>query len=73
MPYLSNNDHTHTHALPSSCSAKPTQKVYPICTIRSTPDKPVHCIVWAKEAFKLVFGKVSQLVLVGLFLYLVWV
>jgi ubiquitin-like 1-activating enzyme E1 B len=38
------------------CRAKTTQKVYPICTIRSTPDKPVHCIVWAKEAFKLVFG-----------------
>jgi molybdopterin/thiamine biosynthesis adenylyltransferase len=30
------------------CIPKPTQKVYPICTIRSTPDKPVHCIVWAK-------------------------
>lgn len=30
------------------CYPKPTQKVYPICTIRSTPDKPVHCIVWAK-------------------------
>jgi ubiquitin-like 1-activating enzyme E1 B len=30
------------------CVPKPTQKVYPICTIRSTPDKPVHCIVWAK-------------------------
>ena len=29
---------------------------YPICTIRSTPDKPVHCIVWAKELFKLLFG-----------------
>eukprot|EP00605_Chrysophyceae_sp_TOSAG23-4_P001648 GSChrysophyteH1.ASY1.ANO1.1809.1 assembled CDS len=39
------------------CSEKPTQKVYPICTIRSTPDKPVHCIVWAKEAFKLLFGR----------------
>ena len=38
------------------CEEKATQKVYPICTIRSTPDKPVHCVVWAKEAFKLVFG-----------------
>lgn len=38
------------------CEPKPTQKVYPICTIRSTPEKPVHCIVWAKECFKLVFG-----------------
>jgi len=35
-------------------------KVYPICTIRSTPDKPVHCIVWAKECFKLIFGLTSE-------------
>jgi len=38
------------------CQAKPTQKVYPICTIRSTPSQPVHCIVWAKELYKLCFG-----------------
>ena len=38
------------------CTPKTTQKVYPICTIRSTPDKPVHCIVWGKECFKLIFG-----------------
>lgn len=42
------------------CQPKPTQKVYPICTIRSTPDKPVHCIVWAKELFKLLFNKPSE-------------
>lgn len=42
------------------CSAKPTQKVYPICTIRSTPDKPVHCIVWAKELYKLLFGNAAD-------------
>lgn len=42
------------------CNPKPTQKVYPICTIRSTPDKPVHCIVWAKEFFKLLFGTPSE-------------
>ena len=39
------------------CQPKPTQKVYPICTIRSTPSQPVHCIVWGKELFKLMFGK----------------
>jgi len=38
------------------CQPKPTQKVYPICTIRSTPSQPVHCIVWAKELYKLCFG-----------------
>lgn len=42
------------------CQPKPTQKVYPICTIRSTPDKPVHCVVWAKELFKLLFGATSD-------------
>ena len=38
------------------CQAKATQKVYPICTIRSTPSMPVHCIVWGKELYKLCFG-----------------
>jgi len=38
------------------CQTKPTQKVYPICTIRSTPSMPVHTIVWAKELYKLCFG-----------------
>ena len=42
------------------CIPKPTQKTYPICTIRSTPDKPVHCVVWAKELFKLVFGPTAD-------------
>lgn len=42
------------------CFPKPAPKVYPICTIRSTPDKPVHCIVWAKECYKLLFGKPSE-------------
>ena len=37
------------------CQPKATQKVYPICTIRSTPSQPVHCIVWAKELFTLMF------------------
>ncbi|RHY30979.1 hypothetical protein DYB32_005255 [Aphanomyces invadans] len=42
------------------CTEKATSKVYPICTIRSTPDKMVHCIVWAKECFKLLFGKMED-------------
>lgn len=28
---------------------KPTPKTYPVCTIRSTPSQPIHCIVWAKS------------------------
>jgi len=32
------------------------QRTYPVCTIRATPDKPVHCVVWAKLMFALLFG-----------------
>ncbi|CAI5735295.1 unnamed protein product [Peronospora destructor] len=42
------------------CTPKVSQKQYPICTIRSTPDKMVHCIVWAKECYKLLFGKAED-------------
>jgi len=38
------------------CQAKPTVKVYPYCTIRSTPEKPVHCLTWAKNLYDLCFG-----------------
>ena len=31
------------------CQPKPTPKSFPVCTIRSTPEKPIHCVVWAKE------------------------
>lgn len=31
------------------CTEKPVQKSFPICTIRSTPSQPIHCIVWAKS------------------------
>lgn len=31
------------------CLTKVTPKTYPVCTIRSTPSQPVHCITWAKE------------------------
>jgi len=42
------------------CFPKPQRKVYPVCTIRSTPDKPVHCVVWAKELLKLAFGDAKE-------------
>lgn len=31
------------------CLEKATPQTFPVCTIRSTPSQPVHCIVWAKE------------------------
>ncbi|KAG9257733.1 uncharacterized protein F5Z01DRAFT_646892 [Emericellopsis atlantica] len=31
------------------CSPKEVPKSFPICTIRSTPSQPIHCIVWAKN------------------------
>lgn len=43
------------------CTTQETQKVYPICTIRSTPSMPVHAIVWSKELYKLLFhSKVDE-------------
>lgn len=42
------------------CQSKPTQKVYPYCTIRSTPEKPIHCLVWAKNLFDLCFGPADE-------------
>ncbi|KAI5300167.1 hypothetical protein KEM56_002676 [Ascosphaera pollenicola] len=31
------------------CNTKPLPKSFPVCTIRSTPTQPIHCIVWAKS------------------------
>lgn len=39
------------------CQPKPIPKKYPVCTIRNTPDKPIHCIVWSKDLlFPRLFG-----------------
>lgn len=29
---------------------------YPVCTIRSKPEKLIHCIIWAKALFEGLFG-----------------
>mmetsp|Transcript_13248 Transcript_13248/g.36590 ORF Transcript_13248/g.36590 Transcript_13248/m.36590 type:complete len:649 (-) Transcript_13248:708-2654(-) len=42
------------------CQTVETPKVYPICTIRATPSRPVHTIVWSKEFYKLLFGAKEQ-------------
>ncbi|KAL4402480.1 E1 ubiquitin-activating protein Uba2 [Malassezia pachydermatis] len=40
------------------CTAHPTPTTFPVCTIRSTPTAPVHCIVWAKNwLFPQLFGE----------------
>lgn len=31
------------------CTAKDAPKSFPVCTIRSTPSQPIHCIVWGKS------------------------
>ncbi|KAI2631643.1 hypothetical protein GGS21DRAFT_491543 [Xylaria nigripes] len=31
------------------CAAKEVPKSFPVCTIRSTPSQPIHCIVWGKS------------------------
>ncbi|EIE86876.1 hypothetical protein G6F46_001217 [Rhizopus delemar] len=39
------------------CQPKPTPTTYPVCTIRSTPSAPIHCIVWSKSfLFSQLFG-----------------
>eukprot|EP01122_Echinamoeba_exundans_P008135 TRINITY_DN2641_c0_g1_i1.p1 TRINITY_DN2641_c0_g1~~TRINITY_DN2641_c0_g1_i1.p1 ORF type:complete len:662 (-),score=121.35 TRINITY_DN2641_c0_g1_i1:23-2008(-) len=39
------------------CEEHPTPTTYPVCTIRSKPSKPIHCIHWAKLMFARLFGK----------------
>ncbi|KAI8816015.1 uncharacterized protein EV422DRAFT_551792 [Fimicolochytrium jonesii] len=53
----------HTHPLTScyECDGKPSKKTYPVCTIRSTPSQPIHCIVWAKSfLYSQLFGKPEE-------------
>ncbi|KAI4924535.1 hypothetical protein J4E85_007651 [Alternaria conjuncta] len=39
------------------CTPKAAPKSFPVCTIRSTPSQPIHCIVWGKSyLFAEIFG-----------------
>ncbi|KAK7204498.1 SMT3/SUMO-activating complex, catalytic component UBA2 [Myxozyma melibiosi] len=39
------------------CNPIETPKSFPVCTIRTTPSQPIHCIVWAKSyLFNQLFG-----------------
>lgn len=43
------------------CRSHPAPKTFPVCTIRSTPSQPIHCVVWAKSfLFALLFGPEEQ-------------
>ncbi|XBW36611.1 hypothetical protein QEN19_002183 [Hanseniaspora menglaensis] len=43
------------------CTAKETPVTFPVCTIRSTPSQPVHCVVWAKNfLFQQLFGEIDE-------------
>ena len=39
-----------------SCFPKAPPKSYPVCTIRTLPEKPIHCVIWGKHLFGLLFG-----------------
>lgn len=44
------------------CQAKVTPTTFPVCTIRSTPSKPVHAITWAKDfLFQQLFAEMQTL------------
>ncbi|KAJ1610955.1 putative SUMO-1 activating enzyme subunit 2 [Cryptosporidium canis] len=38
------------------CYPPPTPKSFPVCTIRSVPDKPQHTVAWSKYLFEIIFG-----------------
>lgn len=42
------------------CSPVPSAKSFAVCTIRNTPDKPVHTVVWAKSIFAALFGEEDE-------------
>ena len=42
------------------CTPRKEGKTYPICTIRSTPSKIVHCVVWAKALYEVLFGEYDE-------------
>lgn len=39
---------------------KKDENTYGSCTIRNTPSKPIHCIVWAKHLFAQLFGECDE-------------
>jgi hypothetical protein len=57
MPVMQVSVHLRSISECYECTPRPPPKGFPICTIRNTPDKPIHCIVWAKDLlFERLFG-----------------
>jgi len=42
------------------CEPKVQNKTYPVCTIRTLPEKPLHCVIWAKYLFGVLFGPMDE-------------
>jgi ubiquitin-like 1-activating enzyme E1 B len=42
------------------CVERKTDQSFPMCTIRSKPEKLIHCIVWAKALFEGIYGPKEQ-------------
>lgn len=38
------------------CVERLKDQSFPVCTIRQRPEKPIHCIVWAKALFEGLYG-----------------
>ncbi|KAG9120277.1 E1 ubiquitin-activating protein uba2, partial [Ceratobasidium sp. 392] len=49
QPLLHHLSHSSKPIECFECVDKPVPKSFPVCTIRSTPSTPIHCIVWAKS------------------------
>lgn len=53
-PTLDQSSEMHAHHSKGKtecydCNTKEVPKSFPVCTIRSTPSQPIHCIVWGKS------------------------
>lgn len=42
------------------CYPRAQSKTFQVCTLRTLPEKPIHCLVWAKHLFSLIFGPPSD-------------